>query len=181
VRCLGKRQGKSILPLSLLEFAIILPDGPRQRLMGDWQAFRQAGIGLGVTRHCRGEVRRIEPHSDDHGESRTCPRIREIALRFCIVNIYFIFINAIVEVLGDNRTLFPLRCCQPYFGETNIPVSFNRPQSRFIPRTTMHAAIPTFTELHQPAASAFIDVRGRSVSSWHGMPTASAKNKHFLN
>ena len=41
-----------------------------------------------------------------------------------------------------------------------------------------YAVVPRFTELHQP--SALIRVRNRSVSSWHGMHTASVKDKHFL-
>jgi len=36
-----------------------------------------------------------------------------------------------------------------------------------------------FTNMHQRVALS--SARGRSVSSWHGMPTASVKNKHFLN
>jgi hypothetical protein len=35
------------------------------------------------------------------------------------------------------------------------------------------------TELYQPAARE--SARDRSFLSWHGMPTASVKSKHFLN
>ena len=42
-----------------------------------------------------------------------------------------------------------------------------------------YAVVPTFTELYQPAALS--GARERSVSSWHGMPTASVRNKLFQN
>ena len=35
------------------------------------------------------------------------------------------------------------------------------------------------TEFHQPAER--VIARDRSFLSWHGMPTASVKNKHFLS
>ena len=41
---------------------------------------------------------------------------------FYYTNIDLSIINAIVEVAADNRTLFPLRCCQSHFGKTSIPV-----------------------------------------------------------
>ena len=42
-----------------------------------------------------------------------------------------------------------------------------------------YAVLPRFTELYQPAALS--GARERSVSSWRGMPTASVRNKLFLN
>jgi hypothetical protein len=44
---------------------------------------------------------------------------------------------------------------------------------------TRYAVVPSFTVLYQPAALS--GARKRSVSSWHGMPTASVKNKLFLS
>jgi hypothetical protein len=141
---------------------------------------------------CESDFKRLAGHVRPHSPPRVKadregsiedhrPDFNETARFSVFVNIIFILINAIVVAPTKNCSLFPLRCCQSYFGKTSISDSFNRPQSRFCPRTTMHAVVPKFTELHQPAASARFGVRGRSVSSWHGMPTASVKNKHFLN
>jgi hypothetical protein len=74
-------------------------------------------------------------------------------------------------VVGD------LNHCQSYFQGTIIRhglagFSFYGPSLRH------YAVVPKFTELYQRAA--LTGARNRSVSSWHGMPTASVKDKHFL-
>jgi hypothetical protein len=42
-----------------------------------------------------------------------------------------------------------------------------------------YALFFSFRNMHQRVALS--GARGRSVSSWHGMPTVSVKSKHFQN
>ena len=81
------------------------------------------------------------------------------------------------------RSLYPsivICCyCQSYFRGASIRHSSSADSSENSRPFVRYAVIPLFTELHQRAA--LIGARARSVSSWHGMPTASVKNKPFLN
>jgi hypothetical protein len=71
------------------------------------------------------------------------------------------------------------RCCQSYFRGASIRHSSPGTPGKSTRSLAFYAGVSSPTELHQPAA--LIGARARSVSSWHGMPTASVKNLLSLN
>ena len=177
-----KLEEASILPLSLLEFATSLRLRERTGAVWAHRADGQAEILWKTGTKLRSFERRLETSPvaaerpiERTGKSSGCaPKTMNsvISTVFCLLSTRF-YANC-NDLLTFSRGLLPV-----VFSKDYIPDSLRGRVHGPSIRSTMHAVVPKFTELHQPAAPEVCGARGRSVSSWHGMPTASGKNKHF--
>ena len=109
-----------------------------------------------------------------------CAPYRELDHIFHVMNVNFTLINATFAQAAPPAHLSPFGSCQSYFQGTSIRFVWGVCNHGPKLSSTMHAVVPKFKELQKPAAPDSLGARGRSVSSWHGMPTASVRNKLFL-
>jgi hypothetical protein len=90
----------------------------------------------------------------------------------------FHFYKYRVHCFASVYQLSDLNHCQSSFRGASIPLAQPGPHI-MVRHLANYAVCPKLTKLYQRAA--LTGARNRSVSSWHGMPTASVKNKHFQN
>jgi hypothetical protein len=177
-----KLEEARILPLSLLEFANSLRLQKRtgavwaQRADGQAQILWKTGTKL-CSFERRLETSRVaaERPIEHRGKSSGCASKTlnsVISTILCLLSTRFCANRN--ALLTFSSGLLPV-----VFSKDYSPVSLRGREHGPSIRSTMHAVVLKFTELYQPATPGIYGARGRSVSSWHGMPTASVKNKHF--
>ena len=108
---------------------------------------------LGAFRLSQSSGRRWEGITQMGQVCPCCPNWCVLCHGFHITKYYLTFMNSTFGQSQPEGSLFPLRCCQSYFQETSIPPSLTETATTAPShRSTMHAVVPKFTELHQPAA-----------------------------